>query len=189
MDPFKKRNVEYNFGEKLCASHELLAKSILLSKNGLKVYFLKRDINKKSDEIMSVELLPRRPDSDKSTIEVQIAKVFESADARIIYFNLDHMTEQIGLPTMKDAFYILDSQKRILRITESHQIKEDEEGASFSKASGYRIQNAVNLEEKLGAKTMSNLNIAKIFNMRYPQFNITMRSIQFKGQTIGFDGD
>ena len=93
LDPFKKRNNEYTFGEKLCTNHEFLAKSILLSKNGMKVYFLKRDHNQKSDIIMSVELLPTRPDSDGTTIEVQIRKVFESVDARIIYFSFDHMIE------------------------------------------------------------------------------------------------
>ena len=124
VDPFKTRNVDYSFGEKLCPRQDLLAKSILLSKNGLKVYFLKRDVNKKSDEIMSVELLPSRPDSLENDLEVKIEKVYESADARIIYFNFDHMIEQMGLPSGKDAFYILDSQKRILRITESHQIAE-----------------------------------------------------------------
>ena len=80
------------FGEKLCESHEILSKSILLSKNGKKVYFLKRDANKKSDEVMSVELMPTRADISDS-IEVKISKVFESADARIIYFNFDHMIE------------------------------------------------------------------------------------------------
>lgn len=93
VDPFRKRNNEYTFGEKLCTNHEFLAKSILLSKNGMKVYFLKRDHNQKSDIIMSVELLPTRPDSDGTTIEVQITKVFESCDARIIYFSFDHMIE------------------------------------------------------------------------------------------------
>lgn len=33
------------------------------------------------------------------------------------------------------------------------------------------------------------MNIAKIFNVKYPQFNITARSIQYKGVTVGFDGD
>ena len=77
VDPFRKRNNEYTFGEKLCTNYEFLAKSILLSKNGMKVYFLKRDYNQKSDIIMSVELLPTRPDSDGTAIEVQITKVFK----------------------------------------------------------------------------------------------------------------
>ena len=93
IDPMKMRNVYYEFGEKLCPRQDLLAKSILLSKNGLKVYFLKRDVNKKSDEIMSVELLPSRPDSNQNDLEVKVEKVYESADARIIYFNFDHMIE------------------------------------------------------------------------------------------------
>ena len=93
VDPMMMRNVNYEFGEKLCPRQDLLAKSILLSKNGLKVYFLKRDVNKKSDEIMSVELLPSRPDSNQNDLEVKVEKVYESADARIIYFNFDHMIE------------------------------------------------------------------------------------------------
>ena len=73
---------------------------------------------------MSVELMPLRPDSDSNQIDVKVEKVFESSDARIIYFNFDHMIESTGLvvggmQTAKDAFYILDSQKRILRIIES----------------------------------------------------------------------
>ena len=83
----------------------------------------------------------------------------------------------MGLPKSKDAFYILDSQKRVHRIMESLQIAEQEDGLNFQKSSCYKIQNTVNLEEKLGAKMISSMNIANIFNMRYPQFNITMRSI------------
>ena len=41
----------------------------------------------------------------------------------------------------------------------------------------------------MSVKTQNSLNIAKIFNVKYPQFNITMRSIQYKGITVGFDGD
>ena len=41
----------------------------------------------------------------------------------------------------------------------------------------------------LSEKTRNTLNIAKIFNTKFPQFNITMRSIQYKGITVGFDGD
>ena len=42
---------------------------------------------------MSVELMPLRPDSDSNQIDVKVEKVFESSDARIIYFNFDHMIE------------------------------------------------------------------------------------------------
>ena len=64
-DPFKKRAHQFKFGEKLCESKQLLSKSILLSKQGFKIYFLKRDFNKKADELMSAELMPTRPGTDE----------------------------------------------------------------------------------------------------------------------------
>ena len=48
----------------------MLSKSILLSKNGYKIYFLKRDFNKKSDELMSAELMPVRAETDDKELEV-----------------------------------------------------------------------------------------------------------------------
>ena len=60
---------------------------------------------------------------------------------------------------------------------------------NFTKTSYYQVQSTINLESKLSEKTIENLNIAKIFNAKWPQFNITMRSIQYKGITVGFDGD
>ena len=45
---------KFKFGEKICPGNELQAKSILLSKSGMKVYFVKRDFNRKTDLVMSV---------------------------------------------------------------------------------------------------------------------------------------
>lgn len=61
-DPFKMSNNSYKFGEKLCETNELLSKSILVSKNGLKVYFCMRNIARNSDQVMSVSLPPMRVD-------------------------------------------------------------------------------------------------------------------------------
>ena len=53
-DPFKLTHLTYGFGKKLCPGNELLPKRILLSKKGNKVYFCKRDANRKADLLMSV---------------------------------------------------------------------------------------------------------------------------------------
>ena len=66
-----------------------MPKSIVLGKTGTKVYFVKRDNNRKVDEIMSVQLLPSRSDSPANVIDVSIERIYESSDSRIIHFGLD----------------------------------------------------------------------------------------------------
>lgn len=54
VDPFNMVANQFKFGRRLCESDELLTKRILLSKNGKKVFYLKRDFVTKADQLMSV---------------------------------------------------------------------------------------------------------------------------------------
>lgn len=188
-DPFKLGALKYGFGKKLCPGEELLSKRILLSKTGNKVYFMKRDFNKKADQLMSVELLQKKTDSINDNVELNIVKIFEMTESRVIYVDFDHLVEQMK-PNAKDQFYILDSSKKIHRLTESTVVMEAGDGVgSFTKQAVHSIDHTVDLEEKLGTKTLNMMNIANIFSQKWPLYNITLRAVQHKNLTIGFDSD
>lgn len=62
---------------KLCQTGELQPKRILLSKNGSRVYFLKRDNVRKVDLVMAINLLPNRTETPPNQIELEVEKIFE----------------------------------------------------------------------------------------------------------------
>ena len=121
-DPFATKSYTFKFGKSLCQSNELMPKSIILGKNGNRVYFIKRDHNRKVDEMMSVQLLPSRADGPQNVIEADVEKIYDSNDARIIHFGLDFMAESIT--AAKDVFFILTSDKKMSRLVESEQLTE-----------------------------------------------------------------
>ena len=110
-------------------------------------------------------------------------------ESRVIYVDFDHLQEQL-MPDQKDTFYILDSSKKIYHLIESMQVVEADEGVnSFTKEAVYTVDRTVDLEKKLGPKTLNMMNMAKIFNIKWPLYNITLRAIQHRNITIGFDCD
>ena len=94
-DPFADihKTTRYTFGKKLCSPKELLPKRILLDKRGRSVYFVMRDLVRKLDLIMKAEIVTHKNDSNPDEVDIQIDKVYESFDSRIIYLDFDHLTE------------------------------------------------------------------------------------------------
>ena len=68
---------------------------------------------------------------------------------------------------------ILDSNMKIHRLVESQQVLQSEEGNSFNKQAIYKVGNTVDLERKLGKDSLKKFDFSKIFNQKYPTFNIT----------------
>ena len=136
----------FAFGMKLCPGDELQSKRILLSKTGQKVYFLKRDNVRKVDMVMAVTLLPNRSETLEDSIEIEVEKIFEMQEARIIFIGFDTNMEIRNFVGAKDAFYILDSNKRIHHLMEVTQMVQTDGGASFQNQSTYAITRTVDLD-------------------------------------------
>lgn len=56
-----------------------------------------------------------------------------------------------------------------------------DEGTQYMNQKSYVIGHTVDIEEKLGQETLGMLNLDKIFNTKWPLFNLTFRSLQYKG--------
>jgi len=126
---------------------------------------------------------------------VQVDTIYE-ASARIIYIDFDHLAEQESRNTSEhsthlkdnDIFFVIDSSKKIHRLVERHVLVE---GVGidqvFEKKNVYQCVETIDLEKRVGETILNALDLDKIFNEKYPFFNISMRTLQYKNISIGFD--
>jgi len=111
-------------------------------------------------------------------VDVRFETIYESYRSRIIYIGLDIQRENTTQFMGSDEFFIIDSQKLIHRIVRTSKLMEAGDGETFQEQNVYTVAQTLNLERKLGKETISKLNLDKIFNEKWPIFNITLRTLQ-----------
>lgn len=71
-------------------------------------------------------------------------------------------------------------EKRVL-------VESDNSVQAFTKKKIYFCDYNIDLEAKLGKQILSGLNFERLFNDKYPFFNITNRILQYKNSTLSFE--